>query len=681
MYPMSTIENPVAIFLTIMALILVTPLLSERFRLPGIVGIILGGMVVGPNGLHLLSADGSIELLATVGLIYLMFNAGLEVDLAQFIKVRKKALIFGLLTFLLPQAMGMALGRLLGMGWLGSVLLGSAFASHTLIAFPILTRLGVIKNEAIAVTVGATVMTDIAAFVVLAVVLSLNTGTLEVGYFIRLAVLFSLYAAVILFGLPRLGKLFFKRFSGRVVEFQFVLVVLFISALLAELVGVHAVVGAFLAGLAINATISHHSPATGHILFMGESFFIPIFLLHSGMITDPLAFIASGNTLLIGLGVTFVAYSSKLIAAWVAGRLFHYSRFEVMAVWGLSQAQAAVTIPTLVIGLQAGLFSTELFNAAILMILLTSISSPLLVQKFAARLHTKPEPQDLGQQFKKILIPIANPDTQEPLLSLGALMARAGDGGLLALHVAREAPGGVGAAGGAGMGKNSAPHLASQIQHQRNMLDRVALLLQDPDFPVELVPRLDSSVARGILRTVVERQVSFVLMGWRGKAQLRSDIFGSLLDEVVWRAPVPVMVARLTVPVNALRRVVLAFPEHRIAEALLQNTLLTVLPLAETLDIPLLVLSGKENLIAVNQALEAAGIDLDVASQAIFDGQGRRDLATEVARRVGPQDVVVMTTLGPQGRFQSTLGSVQRSSAPEKLAAVAPCSILIVHYP
>ena len=311
------LNEPVAFFLLIMSIILITPLLSERVRLPGIIGIILGGMLIGPHGFHLIEAGDRMVFLSTIGLVYLMFSAGLEVDINQFMRVRGRALVFGFFTFLMPQLMGMALGKILGLDWLGMILLGSAFASHTLIAFPILTRLGVTRNEAVAVTTGATVLTDIGAFIILAVVLGAKSGGLSISYFIQLFILLVIFTLLIIFGLPRLGKFFFQRVSGRALEFQFVIVILFVAALGAELIGVHEVVGAFLAGLAINATLPRHSPVTGHVLFMGESFFIPLFLLYSGMITDPLSFLDNRQTIIVAVGVTIVAYVSKFIAAWI----------------------------------------------------------------------------------------------------------------------------------------------------------------------------------------------------------------------------------------------------------------------------------------------------------------------------------------------------------------------------
>src|SRR5215208_2426863 len=465
------LNEPVAFFLLIMTIILVTPLLSERVKLPGIIGIIIGGMLIGPHGFGLIEAGDRMEFLSTIGLVYLMFSAGLEVDIHQFLRVRGRAAVFGFFTFLMPQLMGMGLGYILGLEPLGMILLGSAFASHTLIAFPILTRLGITRNEAIAVTTGATVLTDIGAFIVLAVVLGAKSGGLQLSYFIQLFLLLSSFTALIIFGLPRLGKYFFRRFSERAVEFQFVIVVLFVAAFGAELIGVHEVVGAFLAGLAINATLPRHSPVTGHVLFMGESFFIPVFLLYSGMITDPLSFLKSPQTIIVALGVTVVAYISKLIAAWITARIFKYTKNEFWTVYGLSHAQAAVTIPTLVIGLDTGLFDATLFNAAIMMILLTSITSPLLVQRFGADLQLASSGEKPLPLFERILVPITDPKSQEQLLGLAALLAKVNNGKTLVLSVAQVQD-----------------ELEKHFALHRDLLGRVPEIMQDPESEIELIP-------------------------------------------------------------------------------------------------------------------------------------------------------------------------------------------------
>lgn len=637
-----------------MAVLVFTPLLSESLRLPGIVGLIIGGIIIGPNGLGWLNNNEQIELLSTIGLLYLMFSAGLEVDIHQFKRVRTRAFIFGLFTYLIPQIMGTAFGLWLGLSWLGAILLGSAFSSHTLIAFPILTRLGIVKNEAISVTVGATVITDIAAFVVLAVVLSLKEGALSSVYFVGLIVGLGLYAALILLGLPRLGKTFFRRFHGQAIEFQFVILILFVSALLAELIGVHAVVGAFLAGLAINSSLPHHSAITNRVLFVGEALFIPIFLVHSGMITNPKAFLTSGTTIIIGLGVTLIAYSSKFIAAWLVGRINKYSRAETLTVWGLSQAQAAVTIPTLVLGLQGGLFDENLFNAAIMMILLTSITSPLLVQHFGKGL--KPvETEKVGRNlFDRLLVSIANPETQENLITLASLLTQNTKGTLLALNVAQEVRGQV-----------------IGLDHQRQILNRVPKLITDPDAQVELVRRVNSSFASGILRAALEKEATSILLGWRGQPTVRQSIFGTVLDEVVWNAKVPVLVGRITTSINAIGRVILAIPQEILSVNLSTHTLDLTLAITQAINVPLLVLARKTNVDTLSSFLNQRDIELSYNVEPL-----EGDPVRAINNQVTTDALVIVTEMGALKRYQRSLGSI-----PERLSKNPHASLLFVHYP
>ena len=300
------------------------------------------------------------------------------------------------------------------------------------------TRLGIVRNEAVSVTIGATVFTDVAALLVLAIVAGTQDGDASVLSVVGLIALMIGYAMLILLGLPRAGKLFFRRFTTRAIEFQFVLVALFVAALLAERIGMHAIVGAFLAGLAINSTLPARSAVIGQVLFLGESFFIPIFLMYIGMITDPLAVLVNIQTLLIGAGMTIAVYMTKFAAAWVTTRVFHYSRDELFTIWGLSQAQAAATLATILVGVEINLFPMTIFNGAILMILCTCITSPLLVQRFGLRLHPSEAPREKRPLFDRILVPIANPKTQEHLITLADILSRISQGTLLPLHVAQE---------------------------------------------------------------------------------------------------------------------------------------------------------------------------------------------------------------------------------------------------
>lgn len=647
-------QKPVGFFLIVMAIILITPLLSERLKLPGIIGIIIGGMLIGPHGFGLLEDNDRIQFLSTIGLVYLMFSAGLEVDINQFMKVRARALVFGLITFIFPQLMGMGLGYILGLDWLGMILLGSAFASHTLIAFPILTKLGVARNEAIAVTTGATVLTDIGAFIILAVVLGARQGGLTFGYFAQLFILLALFTAAIIFGLPRLGKVIFQKLSGRAVEFQFVIVALFIAAFTAELIGVHEVVGAFIAGLAVNSMLPRHSPVTSHVLFIGESFFIPIFLLYSGLITDPLTFLKSPQTIIVAVGVTIVAYVSKLLAAWVTAKIYKYTKSEFWTVYGLSHAQAAVTIPTLVIGLNTGLFDTTLFNAAILMILLTSITSPLIVQRFAPNLKTDSNNDEQAPLFSRVLVPVSEVKQSEGLVSLASLLARESKGKVLAVSVAKD------------MG----PDKENSFHVHKEMLGRVQESLQDPETEIELIPRMALTHAHGILHTAQEENASLIVMGWRGKRTLRENVLGSILDEVIWGSDTPVLVGKLSLPLNSMQRVIFIVPSKSVPPIALRRMLEATLTFAKALNVPLLIRADSSYMQTLEALLVLRKAD-QPASLEVLENQ----LMPEKLEHEAVSDFIVLPGFGSRKRVVDTLGNI-----PEQIAKFFEGNLAILHF-
>ena len=648
-------NKPVGFFLLVMMIILVTPLLSERLRLPGIIGIIIGGMLIGPHGFGLMAEGDRIEFLATIGLVYLMFSAGLEVDINQFMRVRARAFIFGIITFIFPQLMGMGLGYILGLDWLGMILLGSAFASHTLIAFPILTKLGVTRNEAVAVTTGATVLTDIGAFIVLAVVLGAKSGDgISFLYFVELLVMLAIFTAVIIFGLPRLGKIIFQKLTGRAVEFQFVIVTLFIAAFVAELIGVHEVVGAFLAGLAVNSMLPRHSPVAGHVLFIGESFFIPVFLLYSGLITDPLTFLKSPQTIIVAVGVTIVAYVSKLIAAWLTAKIYKYTRSEFWTVYGLSHAQAAVTIPTLVIGLNTGLFDSTLFNAAILMILLTSITSPLIVQRFAPDLQTASTDDEQLPLFGRILVPVSEHKQSEGLVTLASLLAQSSRGKVLVVNVTQD----------------TGRYQDNSLPLNTDLLGRITESLNAPEMEMELIPRMASSHAQGILHTAHEKNISLIIMGWRGRRTLRENVLGSVLDEVTWGSDTPVMVGKLTLPLNSMQRVVFLVPHKAVPPIVLRRMLEANLKIAKALNVPLLIRADSTYMQTMEALMVAAGSDHPAKLEVL-----KNQLKPEKLEHEAISDFIVLPGFGSRKRVADTLGNI-----PEQLAKSFDGNLAILHF-
>ncbi|WP_291113820.1 cation:proton antiporter [Flavobacterium sp. UBA6135] len=345
------LKNPVLLFSLLLFIILFAPILLNKLRIPHLIGLIIAGALIGPNGFNLIARDMSIILFGTVGLQYIMFLAGLEIDLAEFKKNSGKSLVFGLLTFSIPMTIGTLAGYyILEFSLPTSVLLASMFASHTLIAYPIISKLGVAKNRAVNVTVGGTMITDTLALLVLAVIAGMQVGEINQEFWMRLGISVIVFGLVVMLIFPIIGRWFFKRFDDNISQYIFVLAMVFLGCTLAELAGIEAIIGAFLAGLALNRLIPHTSPLMNRIEFVGNALFIPFFLIGVGMLIDYKAFIKDWNTLQVAGIMTACAIVGKYIPAWITQKIFGYSRDERRLIFGLSNAQAAATLAAVLVG-------------------------------------------------------------------------------------------------------------------------------------------------------------------------------------------------------------------------------------------------------------------------------------------------------------------------------------------
>jgi Kef-type K+ transport system membrane component KefB len=363
------LKNPVLLFSLILFIILFAPILLNKLRIPHLIGLIIAGAIIGPNGLNLMERDMSIILFGTVGLLYIMFLAGLEIDLADFKKNSGKSLVFGLLTFLIPMGLGMVAGiYLLEFSLPTSILLASMFASHTLIAYPIVSKLGVAKNRAVNVTVGGTMITDTLALLVLAVISGMQTGEINQEFWIRLGVSVLIFGLIVMLLFPIIGRWFFKRFDDNISQYIFVLGMVFLGAFLAELAGIEHIIGAFLAGLALNRLIPHTSPLMNRIEFVGNALFIPFFLIGVGMLIDYTAFIKDFETIKVAGVMTVIAIIAKYIPAFITQKIFGYSADERRLIFGLSSAQAAATLAAVLVGygIITGYENFESYDEAVL---------------------------------------------------------------------------------------------------------------------------------------------------------------------------------------------------------------------------------------------------------------------------------------------------------------------------
>jgi len=579
------ITDPVAIFLTILAIMLVAPLLVERLRLPGIIGLILAGVVVGPHGLGILDRDPTIVLLGTVGLLFLMFLGGLETSLDDLKKDADKPIIFGLATFVVPMVLGTVVMLALGYGFWASVLVASCFASHTLVALPVLSKLGIMRHPASIATLGGTLITNVLALLVLAVVVKADQGDLTLSFWLFLIPALAIYTFAVLWGVPRLGRWFFKKFgSDEGAEFTFVLAALFVASYLASLIEIEPIVGAFLAGVAITQIIPRLSPLMNRIQFIGNTLFVPIFLISVGMLVDPLILFREPQSLFLVAVIVLAELVSKFVAAWGSARWFKWQFPSGMVMFGLSMAQAASTLAAITIAFDIGLVDEVVVNAIILMILVSCVLSPWVVARWGAQMQNQPVESSqaspavdddaaptptLGQ---RVLVPVANPSTEDNLLQLAIILTKRVGGTLLPLHVLPD---------------RNQPIAEADRTRQNRLLDTAETIAHAAAIPVEPIGRIDDSIAWGILRTLQERHADLLVCGWKGFSTYQENFFGSVIDTIVRSSTIPVLISRFPQPIENTERIVLAITGRQTNMGQVVNSLNIAQCLAEELKAPL----------------------------------------------------------------------------------------------
>lgn len=551
---MDPISNSILIFTILSLLILAAPLLSSKTRIPDIVLLMAAGAALGPHGFHLIQRNSAITLFGEVGLVYIMFLSGLEIDLYEFNRTRKRSIGFGLITFLIPQILG-ALGvhYALNLSWAASMLVASMFASHTLLSYPVASRLGIHKTEAVTVAVGATIITNVLALLVLAVVVDSAGGTpLDLYFGIRISAGMMLLVLATWWGIPRLARWFFQNVteSGGS-QFMFVLAVTCACAYLSNYARMEPIIGAFLAGAAFNRLIPERSPLMNRLVFAGNTLFIPFFLISVGMLVDPSALTGRLEVWkVIGVMVGLVMLT-KWIAAWAGGKLFGYSRDETGVIFGLSVVQAAATLAAVLVGLRVELLTADILNGAIGMILVTVLVGAGCVESYGRRIALRKEqPHDAGSREQRILISVANPISAIRLMNL-ALFLRNPDlaGALYPTTIVRQ--------------QNQTGDAVAQGEAG---LEKCMNAIETTGERIIPGVRVDLNPADGIVRAAGDLRVNMVLTGWGGEHTPSARIFGSVNRKLSEICPTRLFLCRILSPLNTMKRILLPCPpltEHR----------------------------------------------------------------------------------------------------------------------
>ena len=555
------ITDPTWIFLLVLLIILFAPILLNRLRIPHIIGMILAGLVIGEHGFNILARDSSFELFGKVGLYYIMFLAGLEMNMSDFKQNRGKAVMLGLLAFIIPIMIGLVVNMtFLKYSLITSVLLASMYASHTLVAYPIVIRYGVSRHRSVSIAVGGTAVTDTLTLLVLAVVGGMFKGESGGLFWVWLVVKVVFLGGLIMYSFPRIGRWFFRRYDDNVMQFIFVLAMVFLGAGLMEFVGMEGILGAFLAGLVLNRLIPHVSPLMNHLEFVGNALFIPYFLIGVGMLIDIHVIFGHGDALKVAGVMIAVALTGKWIACWLTQKIYKMAAIERELMYGLSNAQAAATLAAVLVGyniiLPNGerLLNDDVLNGTVLLILVTCVVSSFITERAARKIaideaHLEDEKRPV--ELEKILIPVANPDTIEDLVSLSLLIRDPKQrDNLVALNVIND---------------NNASE-ALELRGKR-YLEKAAMITASVDVPLKQISRYDLNIASGIIHTAKEHGVTDVVIGLHRKVNLVDSFFGMLAENLLKGLHREVMIAKFLMPINTIRRINIAVPPKAEYEA------------------------------------------------------------------------------------------------------------------
>lgn len=590
------LKNPVVIFSLVLFIILFAPILFNKIKVPHIIGLILSGVIVGPYGLNLLTRDSSIVLFGTVGLLYIMFLAGLEIDLTEFKKNRNKILVFGILTFLLPLSVGtLASYYVLGYSFLSSLLLASMFSTHTLVAYPIASRYGVARNRAVTLTIGGTMITDILALLILAAIAGLSKEEASSSFWITLGLSSIAFVCIVFFVLPIIIRWFFKRFEDSVSQYIFVLAIVFLSSFLAEVAGVEAIIGAFFSGLVLNTFIPHSSPLMNRIDFVGNALFIPFFLIGVGMLVDVSVLVKGAGALKVAGVIVVVALVTKYLAAWITKKTFCLSKDEGNMIFGLSSSHAAATLAIILVGYNIIIGETEngepirllnedVLNGTILLILVSCAVGSFVVEKASRNLALQEENESSKeiQGNERILISLAYPETVSELVGLGLMMKpKKSETPVYALHIVSD---------GLDDGK------ASTIG--KKMLDKALTYAAATESQITPLSRFDSNISNGITYTIKEHNITDVLIGLHKEAE-QSNFFGPVAESILQRTFETIFIYKSVQPFNTLRRILVVVPPLAESEPGFAHWLNRLSIIGKEADLPLVFYATNETTIEI----------------------------------------------------------------------------------
>lgn len=551
------IEDPLLKFLIEIIIILCIPLLLNKIKVPHLLGLIIAGAIIGPNGFGVLSRDSSVVVTGTTGLLYIMFLAGLEIDMADFKKNKWKSIIFSIFTFAVPFILGLFGGYyILGFSLLTSILFASLFSSHTLIVYPMVSSLGIAKNLSVNITVGGTMITDVLSLLVLAAIVGMSQGEVGTAFWVKLSVSMIIFTLVVLLIFPIIARWFFKNVDDKISQYLFVIVMIYLAALLAELAGIESIIGAFFAGLALNKLIPHTSSLMNRVEFVGNAIFIPFFLISVGMLIDFNAFIQSWETLWVAAIMLVASIGGKYAAAMLTKKTFKLTKDEGQLIFGMSSASAAATLASVMVGYNiiigendAGepirLLNEHVLNGSILLILVSCTISSFVSMASAQRIAQADKDNTVSgnsEEKENILLAVNHEETVEKMVNLGLIIKTSSNKELYAVNVINEEAN------------------ESSVKNAEKILDAAVKGASAADVKLNPITRHDNDTAGGISNVIKEKEITDLIVGLEGGKGFSASFVYNLYNGYLRNTSINLMVYHAVQPVATVKRYLVFIP-------------------------------------------------------------------------------------------------------------------------
>ncbi len=635
------LTNPVIVFGIILLIILFSPLVLKKFRIPGIVGLIISGMIVGPNGLNLIAHDSSTNLFSTVGLLYIMFIAGLEIDFHQFNKYKSFSLFYGIALFILPFSIGFLICYfVLNMALIASIMISLIFSTNTLVSYPIVKRLSISSNFAVVAAVSAAVIADTAILISLGFFKSIAINGFDFISSMILVAKFIFYISIILYLFPKLTVYFFKTIKlDNYYQFTFVFSLLLLSAILSYILEIEPIIGAFITGVSLNRLIPTQSVLMGRIEFIGNTIFIPFFLVFVGFLIDIKSLYTDINTWYYTMLFIAIAFISKYLSIFISGKLFKIDNQARGLIYGLNLSQAGATVAIALVVFQLGLLTPSILNSFIILVLISCITSSFITERYGRLIAISSSNLTLKKpdNFQRILLPYSNPRTVDLLLDLAISLKELNNEPIFPLSVILDSE-----------------NTEEQILRNFSALQHARLIAESVNIKLQIATRVDTNVSDGISRAIKEIVADIVILGWNFK----SNTFGSLnnkdLEHLLNITDSSILVSKIVHPINLTKNIYVYIPENAELELGCTKWVNLIKLLSKYTGSNVILIGFETTLTRISNYIKIAQLAINYKTQSII---AYNELIS-ISKTISDLDMLIVINSRPKGISYNSTYSV-----------------------